>query len=140
MHTTLPPSGIENHDQRAANGRGPEAARKREKKQKKDKALGVEFVSVEVAGGFKAGISRLKKKHGFNNVQEMYQNLLRNLLAADDEVAAWLLRGVTTPFAISEKVSREFEYLSMAELIRDPGDQNFAPDGSLLNLIQEEEK
>lgn len=112
--------------------------RKREKKQKKDKALGVEFVSVEVAGGFKAGIARLKKKHGFNNVQEMYQNLLRNVLAADDDAAGWMLRGVTTPFAISEKVSREFEYLSMAELIRDPGDQNIAPDGTLLNLIPED--
>jgi hypothetical protein len=102
--------------------------RKREKKQRQDEALGVELVSVEVAGGFKAGISRLKKKHGFNNAQEMYQNLLRNVLAADDEVAAWMLRGVTTPFTISVKVSRKFEAATLAELQRDPGDEVISPE------------
>ena len=57
--------------------------KKRAKKAAEDAANEVEKIQVEVAGGFKAEIKRLMKAHGFNNQQEIYQNLMRNLLAAD---------------------------------------------------------
>lgn len=85
--------------------------------------LGVEKFTVEVAGVFKPELKRVMAAHGFNNQQEVYQNLLRNLIAADFETQAWMLRSVTTPYEISEKVSRAFYEKSMAEIATDPGDK-----------------
>lgn len=82
--------------------------RKREKAAAKDAALGIEKFMVEVAGVFKPDIKRLMKEHGFNNQQEIFQNLLRNLIAADFESAEQMLKCVTTPYEIPEKVSRKF--------------------------------
>ncbi|WP_247269572.1 hypothetical protein [Pseudomonas sp. YL2] len=101
--------------------------RKREKAAAKDAALGVEKFTVEVAGVFKPDLKRVMAAHGFNNQQEVYQNLLRNLIAADFETQAWMLRSVTTPYEPSEKVSRAFYDKSMAELKADPGDEVVPP-------------
>lgn len=67
------------------------------------------------------------KKHGFNNQQEVYQNLLRNVIAADFDTAAQMLQCVTTPFVISEEVSLEFNTQSLSELKHNPGDEVLAP-------------
>ncbi|MFL1562456.1 hypothetical protein ACI77J_14700 [Pseudomonas sp. O64] len=89
----------------------------------KDAVLGVEKFTVEVAGVFKADLKRLMRQHGFNNQQEVFfQNLLRNVIAADFETAAQLLRCVTTPFVVSEKVSRTFEAACSKQLEDDPGE------------------
>jgi hypothetical protein len=101
--------------------------RKREKDAAKKAALGVEKFTVEVAGVFKPDLKRLMKEHGFNNKQEVYQNLLRNVIAADFETAAAMLRCVTTPYEPSEKVSRAFRVESIYELRCDPGDEIIAP-------------
>ena len=101
--------------------------RKREKAAAKDAALGVEKFTVEVAGVFKPDLKRVMAAHGFNNQQEVYQNLLRNLIAADFETQAKMLRCVTTPYEPSEKVSRAFYDKSMAELEADPGDELITP-------------
>lgn len=101
--------------------------RKREKAAAKDAALGVEKFTVEVAGVFKPDLKKVMKDHGFNNQQEIHQNLIRNLIAADFETQAWMLRSVTTPYEIPEKVSRDFHYQSLAELKRDPGDEVIKP-------------
>ena len=101
--------------------------RKREKAAAKDAALGVEKFTVEVAGVFKPDLKRVMAAHGFNNQQEVYQNLLRNLMAAEFETQAWMLRSVTTPYEPSEKVSRAFYEKSMAEIARDPGDDIIRP-------------
>lgn len=77
--------------------------RKREKANEKNAALGVEKFTVEVAGVFKADLKRLMKQHGFNNQQEVFQNLLRNAIAADFETAAQMLKCVTTPFVADRK-------------------------------------
>lgn len=106
--------------------------RKREKANEKNAALGVEKFTVEVAGVFKADLKRLMKQHGFNNQQEVFQNLLRNVIAADFKTAAQMLKCVTTPYVVSEKVSRAFRNESLAELKRDPGDESQAP--SVLSL------
>lgn len=90
--------------------------RKREKAAAKDAALGVEKFTIEVAGIFKKDLKRLMKQHGFNNQQEVHQTLLRNVIAADFETAAQMLMCVTTPFAVTEKVSRSFEAASCNQL------------------------
>lgn len=80
--------------------------RKREKAALKDAALGVEKFTVEVAGVFKADLKRLMKQYGLNKQQEVFQNLLRNVIAADFEAAAQMLNCVTTPVDVTEEVSR----------------------------------
>ena len=101
--------------------------KKREKAAAKDAALGVEKFTVEVAGVFKPDLKRVMAAHGFNNQQEVYQLLLMNLIAADFETQAWMLRCVTTPYEIPEKVSRAFYEKSMAEIYADPGDEIVTP-------------
>ncbi|WP_458374775.1 hypothetical protein [Pseudomonas laurylsulfatiphila] len=76
---------------------------------------------------FISDLKRLMKERGFNNQQEVYQNLLRKVLAADFDTAAHMLRCVTTPYEPSEKVSRAFHEQSMAELARDPSDEIISP-------------
>lgn len=94
--------------------------KKREKAAAKDAALGVEKFTVEVAGVFKPDLKRVMTAHGFNNQQEVYQNLLRNLIAADFETQAKMLKCVTTPFVVSEKVSRIIQEAGMKSLVDDP--------------------
>lgn len=104
--------------------------RKREKANEKNAALGVEKFTVEVAGVFKADLKRLMKQHGFNNQQEVFQNLLRNVIAADLETAAQMLSCVTTPFVVTEKVSRmilEAGLKSLEEEPPEPGDEITRP-------------
>ena len=94
--------------------------RKREKAAEKNAALGVEKFTVEVAGVFKADLRRLMKQHGFNNQQEVFQNLLRNVIAADFETASQMLRCVTTPFVVTEKVSQVIRSAGLKSLVEDP--------------------
>ena len=61
--------------------------KKREKKAADDAKKGIWRFQVEVAGVFMSDLKRLMKEHGFNNQQEVYQNLLRNVIAADFETA-----------------------------------------------------
>ena len=101
--------------------------KKREKAAAKDAALGVEKFTVEVAGVFKPDLKRVMAAHGINNQQDIHQRLLKNLIGADFETQAWMLRNVTTPYEIPEKVSRAFYEKSMAELAADPGDEIITP-------------
>ena len=94
--------------------------RKREKAALKDAALGVEKFTVEVAGIFKKDLKQLMKQHGFKNQQEVFQNLLRNVIAADFETAAQMLKCVTTPFVVTEKVSRLIREAGLNSLADDP--------------------
>lgn len=96
--------------------------RKREKKAEDDAKKGIGVFKVEVAGVFMPDLKRLMKEHGFNNQQEVYQNLLRNVIAADFDTAAKMLKCVTTPFVVSEEVSRELRNESLRELRKSPGE------------------
>ncbi|MDR8389264.1 hypothetical protein MKS85_27520 [Pseudomonas sp. JL2] len=93
--------------------------RKREKAAAKAVALGIEKFTVEVAGIFKKDLQRVMKAHGINNQQEVYQ-LLMNLIAADFETQAQMLKCVTTPFVVTEKVSRLIEAAGTRSLANDP--------------------
>lgn len=101
--------------------------KKREKAAAKDAALGVERFTVEVAGVFKPDLKAVMKAHGINNQQDIHQRLLKNLIGANFETQAWMLRNVTTPYEIPEKVSRAFYEKSMAEIAADPGDEIISP-------------
>lgn len=94
--------------------------RKREKENAKNAALGVEKFTVEVAGVFKPDLKKVMKAHGINNQQEVHQNLLKNLIAADFETQAWMLRCVTTPIVVSDKVSRLIRAAGIKSLADDP--------------------
>jgi len=87
--------------------------RKREKENAKNAALGIGKFQIEVAGVFKPDLPRVMKAHGINNQQDIHQRLLINLIGADFETQAWMIRCVTTPFVISEKVSRDFRNQSL---------------------------
>jgi len=107
--------------------------RKREKAAEKNAALGVEKFTVEVAGVFKADLKRLMKEHGFNNQQEVFQNLLRNVIAADFETAAQMLKCVTTPFVVTEKVSQIIRAAGLKSLAEDPPEPEDEIEGPLEN-------
>lgn len=94
--------------------------RKREKAAAKDAALGVEKFMVEVAGVFKGDLRKVMKAHGINNQQDIHQRLIINLIGADFETQAQMLKCVTTPFVVTEKVSRLIENAGMKSLIDDP--------------------
>lgn len=93
--------------------------RKREKAAAKTAALGIEKFTVEVAGIFKKDLQLVMKAHGINNQQDIHQRLLMNLIAADFETQAKMLQIKTTPYVVTEKVSR---------LIRDAGRKSLADD------------
>ncbi|WP_025110127.1 hypothetical protein [Pseudomonas sp. H1h] len=114
-------------DEKELTAEAKKQRRKREKAAAKEAALGVERFTVEVAGVFKPDLKRVMAAHGFNNQQEVYQNLLRNLISADFETQAQMLKCVTTPFVITEEVSREFQNQSLIEISKDPGDQIIEP-------------
>ena len=98
--------------------------RKREKAAAKDAALGVEKFTVEVAGVFKPDLQRVMKAHCINNQQDIHQRLLMNLIAADFDTQAKMLRCVTTPFVVSEKVSRLIQAAGLKSLADDPPDSD----------------
>lgn len=94
--------------------------KKREKEAARNAALGIEKFTVEVAGVFKPDLKGVMKAHGINNQQDIHQRLLINLIAADFETQAKMLRCVTTPFVVSEKVSRIIRAAGLKSLAADP--------------------
>lgn len=94
--------------------------KKREKSAAKDAALGVGKFQIEVAGVFKPDLQRVMKAHGINNQQDIHQRLLINLIATDFDTQAKMLACVTTPFVVSEKVSRLIEATGLKSLADDP--------------------
>lgn len=94
--------------------------KKREKKAADDAKKGIGRFTVEIAGVFMPDLKRLMKEHGFNNQQEVYQNLIRNVIAADFETAAKMLVCVTTPVVVSEKVSDAIRAAGLKSLADDP--------------------
>ena len=96
--------------------------KKRAKKAEDDAKKGIGRFTVEIAGVFMSDLKRLMKEHGFNNQQEVYQNLLRNVIAADFDTAAQMLKCVATPFVVSEKVSRILREAGLKSLEDDPAE------------------
>ena len=96
--------------------------KKREKENAKNAALGIEKFTVEVAGVFKLDLQKVMKSHSINNQQDIHQRLLKNLIDADFETQAWMLRNVTTPYEPSEKVLRQLKAAGLLHLAKHPGE------------------
>ena len=69
---------------------------------------------------FKADLKRVMKAHGIDNQQDVHQRLLMNLIAADFEAQATMLRCVTTPYVVSERVSQLIEEAGRKSIADDP--------------------
>jgi hypothetical protein len=75
-------------------------------------------------GVFKPDLKAVMKAHGINKQQDIHPRLLINLIAADFETPAAMLRGVKTPIVVTEKVSRLIEAAGRKSLADDPPDSN----------------
>lgn len=62
------------------------------------------------------------KEHGIDNQQDIHQRLLKNLIGADFETQAWMLRNVTTPYEPTEKVLRHLRAAGLQHLAKHPGE------------------
>ncbi|WP_371317645.1 hypothetical protein [Pseudomonas sp. D2002] len=62
------------------------------------------------------------KAHGINNLQDIHQRLVINLIAADFDTQAQMLKCVTIPFIGTEKVSRAFDEACRRQLADDPSE------------------
>ena len=109
-------------DEKTAASRHSADYRAREKE--KAKKLGIEKVYFNMPEGIKAAMAAEIKRHGYDQVQELWQDLALSWIAQDPEERARRLERPDAPaFYISPKLARQFEAASIAELRRDPGDE-----------------
>jgi hypothetical protein len=110
-------------------GAAKHSADYREREKKKAEKLGIEDVTITMPAGIKKAFVAELKRHGYKQVQELWQDMALSWIAQDPEERARRLERPDAPaFYISPKLARQFEAASMAELKRDPGDQVVAPD------------
>ncbi|WP_313647092.1 hypothetical protein [Pseudomonas sp.] len=101
----------------------------RDRQKKQAAKLGIEKVFFNMPEGIKVAMAAEIKRHGYDQVQELWQDLALSWIAQEPEERARRLERPDAPaFYISPKLARQFESASMAELKRDPGDQVVAPD------------
>ncbi|MFV3288484.1 hypothetical protein ACNFBR_07090 [Pseudomonas sp. NY11955] len=92
------------------------------------KKLGIEKVFFNMPEGIKAAMAAEIERYGYDQVQELWQDLALSWIAQDPEERARRLERPDAPaFYISPKLARQFEAASMAEIRRDPGDEIEAP-------------
>lgn len=92
------------------------------------KKLGIEKVFFNMPEGIKAAMAAETERHGYDQVQELWQDLALSWIAQDPEERSRRLERPDAPaFYISPKLARQFNAASMAELKRDPGDEVIAP-------------
>ncbi|ATP44404.1 hypothetical protein CR511_10220 [Pseudomonas putida] len=92
------------------------------------KKLGIEKVFFNMPEGIKAAMAAEIERHGYDQVQELWQDLALSWIAQDAEERARRLERPDAPaFYISPKLARQFEAASAAELRRDPGDEVVSP-------------
>ena len=100
----------------------------RARKKAKAEKLGIEDVIITMPSGIKKALKAEIKRHGYKQVQELWQDMALSWLAQDQEERGRRLERPDAPaFYISPKLARQFEAASMAELRRDPGDEISPP-------------
>lgn len=93
------------------------------------KKLGIEKVFFNMPEGIKAAMAAEIERHGYDQVQELWQDLALSWIAQDPEERARRLERPDAPaFYISPKLARQFEEQSLRDLRRDPGDEIVPPD------------
>lgn len=79
--------------------------------------------------GTKKALAAEIKRHGYKQVQELWQDLALSWIAQEPEERTRRLERPDAPaFYISPKLARQFDSASMAELKRYPGDEIVPPD------------
>jgi len=90
--------------------------------------LGIEKVFFNMPAGIKSAMAAEIEHHGYDQVQELWQDLALSWIAQEPEERARRLERPDAPaFYISQKLARQFIEASMAELRRDPGDELITP-------------
>ncbi|WP_435653064.1 hypothetical protein ACSC9T_08680 [Pseudomonas putida] len=109
-------------------GAAKHSADYRDREKKKAEKLGIEKVFFNMPAGIKAAMSAEIKHHGYDQVQELWQDLALSWIAQDPEERARRLERPDAPaFYISPKLALQFEEASLAELKRDSGDEIVSP-------------
>ncbi|EKT4568428.1 hypothetical protein HP546_20150 [Pseudomonas sp. CM25] len=105
-------------------GAAKHSADYREREKKKAEKLGIEDVTITMPAGIKKALAAELKRHGYKQVQELWQDMALSWIAQDPEERARRLERPDAPaFYISPKLAREFEAASQAEIRRYPGDE-----------------
>lgn len=109
-------------------GAAKHSADYRERERTKAAKLGIEKVFFNMPAGIKAAIAAEIERHGYDQVQELWQDLALSWIAQDHVERARRLERPDAPgFYISPKLARQFEAASMDELRRVPGDEIISP-------------
>lgn len=104
-------------------GAAKHSADYRDREKKKDEKLGIEKVLFNMPAGIRLAMAAEIERHGYDQVQELWQDLALSWIAQDPEERARRLERPDAPaFYISPKLARQFEEASRAELKRNPGD------------------
>ncbi|NIF15662.1 hypothetical protein [Pantoea sp. Cy-639] len=110
-------------------GAAKHSADYRDREKKKAAKLGIEDITITMPVGIKKALAEEIKRHGYKQVQELWQDMALSWIAQDPEERARRLERPDAPaFYISPKLARQFEAASMAELRRDPGDEIQPPE------------
>lgn len=105
-------------------GAAKHSADYREREKKKAEKLGIEDVTITMPAGIKKALAAELKRHGYKQVQELWQDMALSWIAQDPEERTRRLERPDAPaFYISPKLAREFEAASQAEIRRYPGDE-----------------
>lgn len=109
-------------------GAAKHSANYRDRKKAEAQRLGIEKVFFNMPSGIKRAMAAEIEAHGYEQVQELWQDLALSWIAQDPEERARRLERPDAPdFYISPKLARQFEEANMAELKRYPGDDIVAP-------------
>jgi len=101
----------------------------RDRQKEEAERLGIEKVFFNMPEGIKTAMAAEIKRHGYHQVQELWQDLALSWIAQDPEERARRLERPDAPaFYISPKLARQFNEASMAELRRDPGEEILPPE------------
>ncbi|GLO14755.1 hypothetical protein PPUJ20028_33380 [Pseudomonas putida] len=110
-------------------GAAKHSADYRDRQKEEAERLGIEKVFFNMPDGIKTAMAAEIKRHGYKQVQELWQDLALSWIAQDPEERARRLERPDAPaFYISPKLARQFKAASMAELKRNPGDEYQAPE------------
>ncbi len=105
-------------------GAAKHSADYRAREKAKAEKLGIEDLTITMPAGIKKALRAEIKRHGYTQVQELWQDMALSWIAQDPEERARRLERPDAPaFYISPKLARQFNEASLAEIRRDPGDE-----------------
>lgn len=100
----------------------------RDRKKAEADRLGIEKMHFDMPAGIRKQLAADMEAHGYSQLQELWQDLALSWLAqSPDERARRLLKPDAPAFRISQRLARQFEDSSLAELRRNPGEEIASP-------------